>query len=249
MNRLITICEDSFQTAWAKAIIALSDNYWKAWNFVVQIDCPDLFDEEINEMLIIFAKEHNLITPKHVAHTIFPQTFYKTDISRDKFYKKYWRFFEMSRKMPHSGWGTYFERMIKYSTPNKDIDQLGNIIDNINNRPTNYGASYNMITPYPHRDLNKMMGAPCLGYVTVQVEYANEGKDAKKINLLAVYRNHDFTKRTYGNYLGLCNLLKYIAYETDSLIGTLTCISSRADVPNHKSELKNIANIILGVET
>jgi len=248
MNRPIMIYEDSFQTAWAKAIIALRDNHWKAWNLIVQIDYPNFSDKKINELLVRFANEHNLITPKHVAHTIFPQTFYRENISRDRFYKKYWRFFKSSRKKPHSGWGTYFERMIKYTTPAGDIDQLGNIIDNIKNRQTNYGASYNIITPYPHRDLNRIMGAPCLGYVTIQVEYVDELKDNKEINLFAVYRNHDFTERAYGNYLGLCNLIKYISYETNSKIGSLTCVSSCADIPKHKTKLLDIAELILGVK-
>ena len=247
MNRPIIICEDSFQTTWAKAIIALSDNHWKVWNLVVQINCPNLFNENNNNLLIQFAKMYNLIPPKDVAHTIFPQTFYKGNVPREKLYKKYWKFFAWSRKRPNSGWGTYFERMINYSTLEKGVDQLGRIIDNINSRHTNYGASYNIIIPYPHRELNQIMGAPCLGYITIQVEYSTTSKDRKRINTLAVYRNHDFEKRAYGNYMGLCNLLKYISYETNSEIGMLTCVSSRASVTNHKTQLLNIANSIIGV--
>jgi thymidylate synthase len=246
MNIPILICENSFQTAWAKALVTLRENKWRAWNLVVQINNPELFDNDTNEMLTCFAKKHNLITPKHVAHTIFPQTFYSEGMTRELFYKKYMRFFAMSRNMPHSGWGTYFERMIKYESPGKKItDQLGSIIDNINSWTTNYGASFVMTIPYPHRDINRPMGAPCLNYITVQVEYADDSCAQKQINLLAVYRNHDFLERAYGNYLGLCNLLKYIAIETRSRVGMLTCVSSRADVKNKKVELFNIANFIL----
>jgi hypothetical protein len=67
----------------------------------------------------------------------------------------------------------------------------------------------------------------------------------KIINLLAVYRNHDFTERTYGNYYGLCNLIKYISKETKSHIGTFTCVSSHASAPEYKLELLSIANTIL----
>lgn len=248
MNRPIVICEDSFQIAWAKAIISLSDHNWKAWNVLVQIDCPELYDKASDELLKNFANNHKLIPPKHVAHTIFPQTFLKPGISKDRLYEKYWKFFRLSRNMPHSGWGTYFERMIRYSTPDGEIDQLGSIINNINNRSRNYGASYTIVIPYPHRDLNKLMGAPCLNYITIQVENSTNPIKEKLINLLAVYRNHDFTERAYGNYLGLCNLMKYIAQETDSLIGTLTCVSSHAYVPKNCGELKVIASKILEVE-
>jgi len=246
MNRPIVICENSFQIVWAKAILALKSHNWSAWNVLAQIDYPELYDKTMDGLLKSFAERQGLILPKHVAHTIFPQTFLKDGVSRDRLYEKYWRFFKLSRKKPHSGWGTYFERMIRYSTPNGDIDQLGSIIDNIKSRSRNYGASYTMVIPYPNRDLNKLMGAPCLNYVTIQVENTTKPIEKKKINLLAVYRNHDFTERAYGNYLGLCNLLKYVAQETDSLIGTLTCVSSHAFVPKNKEELLVIANNILG---
>lgn len=124
---------------------------------------------------------------------------------------------------------------------------MGSIIDNINSRSTNYGASYVITIPYPHRDINKLRGAPCLNYITVQVEYADDSCTQKQINLLAVYRSHDFLQRAYGNYLGLRNLLKYIAVETSSQVGVLTCVSSRADVSNQKIELLNIAKSILEV--
>jgi len=246
MNKPIVICEDSFQRAWAQAFLELSANQWDAWNIVVQINQPELFNNEINTLFENFANNNNLISPKHVAHTIFPQTFFTNGISKEKLYYKYWKFFKRKRREPRSGWGTYFERMINYPTPKGDIDQLGGIINNINNRPKNYGASYTIVIPCPHKDLNKIMGAPCLNYITIQTENVPNQENMKIINMLAVYRNHDFTKRAYGNYLGLCNLLKYIAHETNSLIGTFTCVSSHAFVAECKSVLMEIANIIHG---
>jgi thymidylate synthase len=245
MNKPIVICHNSFQNAWAQAIIALNTNQWSAWNVIVQINRPQDFDKKKYTLLEDFAKKNNLISPKHVAHTIFPETFFTDGISRDRLYEKYWRFFNRPRKERRHGWGTYFARMINYSTPDGNIDQLGGIIDNIINRPKNYGASYTIVIPYPHHDLNKIMGAPCLNYITIQTENVPELKDKKIINMLAVYRNHDFTKRTYGNYFGLCNLLKYVAIETNSQVGTLTCVSSHASVPEYKSSLLEIANNIL----
>jgi thymidylate synthase len=246
MNKPLLICEDSFQMAWANAIISLSENGWRNWNLVVQINQPESFDMEIDNMLKDFAKEYDLILPDHVAHTIFPQRFYSNKRTKSRFYEVYYKFYDWSRKQKHSGWGTYFDRMIRYESPNhEEIDQLGGIISNINSRQTNYGASYVMVIPHPYKDLNRIMGAPCLNYITVQVEHIENLKNQKLINLMAVYRNHDFTERAYGNYLGLCNLIKYIAIETKSDVGALTCVSSRADVPKHKKELLNIADAIL----
>jgi thymidylate synthase len=252
MNKPIVICEDSFQIAWAQAIIKLHLNNWEAWNVIVQIDSPTFFNKDINNQLEYFVErnkthKNGLIPQKHVAHTIFPQRFFIDGISRENLYTKYWRFFNRLREKPRHGWGTYFARMISYPTLIGDIDQLGSIIDNINDRSSNYGASYTIIIPCPNKDLNKIMGAPCLNYITIQTEKIPNLDNKKIINMLAVYRNHDFTRKAYGNYFGLCNLLKYIAHETNSHIGTLTCVSSHAFVKDYRSALLDIAKNIIGV--
>jgi thymidylate synthase len=78
------------------------------------------------------------------------------------------------------------------------------------------------------------MGAPCLNYVAVQLD-----ADTKTMGLLAVYRNHDFFERAYGNYWGLCNLLRFMAKETNFNPGVLTCVSSHAYVDKNKTEFKS----------
>lgn len=246
MNTPLLISEDSFQNAWAKAIIALSQNNWELWDMIINIRNPLILDQNIQEEMRQFAINHSdMIEPNKVAYTIFPFKLYRPGVTRERLHKGYWRYFKITRSMEHSGWGTYFERMIRYPCPTGNIDQLGNIIDNINNRSTNYGAAHVIIIPQPHRDINKIMGAPCLNYLTVQVENPDH-TDRKTISLLAVYRNHDFRGRAYGNYLGLCMLLQYIAAETNSNLGKITCISSRGDVPNDKRDLLKLANSYLG---
>ena len=128
MNSPIVICEKSFQLTWAKAIIALSDNNWDAWNIIVQIDKPEYFYGNFHDLLENFSKKNKLISPKHVAHTIFPQTFYSSGISRKNLYSKYWRFYKRPRTKRRHGWGTYFIRMIKYISADGNVDQLGSII-------------------------------------------------------------------------------------------------------------------------
>lgn len=249
LNVPIIITAHSFQEAWAQAVTKLESNSWQTWNLVVQINAPSIMNTDVQNSAMQFAKRHKLITPVQVAHTIFPYKFYKPGTSRDRLYQLYWRYFKFTRSQAHSGWGTYFERMIRYAPDgdfNKAVDQLSTIIDAINGRIVNYGSAYTMVILYPQKDVKRKMGAPCLNYLTVQVETLPEGK--KRINLLAVYRNHDFLERAYGNYLGLCKLLEYIASETNSEVGCLTCISSHAYVPNHKRELYTLANSIIGAE-
>ena len=73
-----------------------------------------------------------------------------------------------------------------------------------------------------------------MNYIAVQ---RAEGNNAE-LGLLAVYRSHDFLERAYGNYWGLCNLLNFMAKETKSLPGPLTCVSSAAYVPGQKRSLE-----------
>lgn len=246
MNTPIIVNASDFQGAWAQAIIKLEENKWSVWNLVVQIKAPGLIDRAIHTQTEDFARLHGLIKPNQVAYTIFPFKLYKPGISRERFYKKYWKYFAYTRKQPRKGWGAYFERMIRYRpTGRADVstDQLSNIIDSIKTRRVNYGSSFVMIIPYPYKDSKRIMAAPCLNYVTVQVE--NTPNDRLCVNLLAVYRNHDFLERAYGNYYGLCKLLQYIASETGAELGCVTCVSSHAYVSGSKRDLSTFANSII----
>ena len=244
MNNPILVCQDNFAYAWSKAIIELNRNLWNAWNLVITICRPDQLDDEAVALMTEFAQEQGLVLPWQVQHTIFPQRMYKQDRikNRQKLYKCYNRFYRFTRKMPHRGWGTYFKRMISYTQKNgEEYDQLGNIIDKINNSASNYGASHIIFIPQIGVDTNRRMGSPCLNYITVQVEKTQSNRT---ISLLAVYRNHDFRERAFGNYWGLCSLLKYMCTETDSMMGSITCISSHAYVNTNKTELFSIAEKI-----
>jgi hypothetical protein len=46
--------------------------------------------------------------------------------------------------------------------------------------------------------------------------------------MTALYRNHYFITKAYGNYLGLGWLLKFIADATDRKVGEVLCVSSMA---------------------
>ena len=48
------------------------------------------------------------------------------------------------------------------------------------------------------------------------------------VHLSAVYRNHDFISRAYGNYVGLGRVLRFVARQSGFPIGELTCLSSSA---------------------
>lgn len=238
MNEMIAIHAENFQNAWAQVVLKLRDYDWSAWNVVVQIQNPIAIDKNRHIVMEKFAKERDLKGQNQVAYTIFPYKLYKGQ-ERDVFYKQYWRYYSAVKLKSYANWkDSYFARLIRYNSNGIEIDQLGTIIDSINSRKKNYGSSYVMLIPYPQKDIKRKMGAPCLNYITVQVELINK---IRYVNLCAVYRNHNFRERAYGNYYGLGKLLEYIALETNSVVGVLTCVSSHAYIKSDKVRLIEIA--------
>jgi len=234
MNQPYLICKDTIKEAWINAVEFLKNNSWDYWNLVVHIKDPTLIDCETNSILAEFAKRNKLVTPKGVAYTIFPHKLYKRVNSEDKVYDGYInRIYPWTRTRDHKGWGTYFHRMIHYDNNGQKVNQLKNIINAVNTRERTSRAAYTIVIEKPGGETIRPLGAPCLNYIAVQIEPGTQ----RRINLLCTYRNHDFLERAYGNYWGLCNLLCFIAVETNSLPGTLTCVSSHAYVPCFKEEL------------
>jgi hypothetical protein len=75
-------------------------------------------------------------------------------------------------------------------------------------------------------DGRRIMGGPCLNYVALQLD------SPRVLNALAVYRNHDFIQRAYGNYLGLGYVMEFICDQTGYSMGKLNCLSSHTSIAN-----------------
>jgi hypothetical protein len=124
--------------------------------------------------------------------------------------------------------------MTRYEGHNGPVNQLGNIISAIRGRANLSKAAYTVVIQRPGGETIRPLGGPCLNYLAVQAEPGNR----RQIGLLAVYRNHDFLERAYGNYWGLCNLVRFLAKEVGGDPGPLTCISSHAFVDKKKTALR-----------
>ena len=243
MNSPSLIISDSFQEAWAEAIIKLNEHKWEMYNLFVNIKNPNNINSVLNDNISRFLKNYTSFSAKDVAYTIFPHTLYEDYNNKDDLFANYMsRIYPWTRKKAHSGWGTYFQRMVNYEQEGIIVNQLDNIISAINKRTTTSKGAYTIMIEKPGTETVRKMGAPCLNYIALQLENRDNNK---YISLLCVYRNHDFLARTYGNYWGLCNLLLFLSKETNSLPGELTCISSHAYVDKYKKELLELAISIL----
>lgn len=237
INEPIPCVTDGFQEAWVQVVRRLMSSAWSLRNLMVQVRNPDLFESDMHGKISEFSALQGLLGPRHVAYTIFPEGLYRGMGEAARVFDAYNRsngWYERTKKKTPGTWGTYFRRMTHYEGRYEVTNQLGKLIEAINSRNSVHTAAYTVVIQQPGKDSARTMGGPCLNYIAVQMESGNP----RVLGLLAVYRNHDFLKRAYGNYWGLCNLLKFLAAETNSSLGPLTCISSRAYVDEKKTALK-----------
>lgn len=237
MNDAILIIEDNFQLVWKKVLLLLKENHWDLYNVMVQFPSSINCENELNKKYTSFTKAIGILKPKSVVYTIFPYKLYRRNRNIDTLSDKYiHKEIPHLKRMPKYGWGTYFLRMVDYNGDGNS-NQLKRIIDAINERDRTTRAGYTIVIEKPGGETVKPLGAPCLNYIAIQLEKIKGVRD--RISLLAVYRNHDFLERAYGNYLGLSHLLKFIADQTDLEVGKITCVSSHAFVDKKKSDLKD----------
>ncbi len=240
INEPINLSFENFQTAWLEVVKLLSNSQWEVRNLVVQIKNPAAINQEFHKRITDFAQTVQLLGPKHVAYTIFPHTLYRNKGNSTNLFNAYNRakgVYDKLHKRVHD-WGTYFRRMTYYKGNDGPVNQLGNIIDAIKKRNNRSKAAYTMVIQKPGGETIRPLGGPCLNYVAVQID--SDSSRQMTLGLLAVYRNHDFLERAYGNYWGLCNLLTFLANEVNGIAGPLTCISSRAYVEGCKTAIKKL---------
>lgn len=234
------ISKESFQLAWIDALKHLERKNWRLRNLIIQVTNPSAFNDVIHQKVVNFARSNNILTPKHVAYTIFPHNIYRAKKSANELFVAYNRrggFYErIKRRSRKIRWGTYFKRMTHYKTNSKIINQLKEIIEAINTRERISKATYTIIIQNLGKETIQPRGAPCLNFLIVQLE----PKPKKTLGILCIYRNQDYLERAYGNFLGLCNLLNFLANETNSVPGPLTCVVSHAYVNGKKQNLVNL---------
>jgi hypothetical protein len=237
INEPILVIDDSFQQAWLEVVRLLMTSHWELRNLVVQIRNPTLIDQVFHDRVEEFVRQVGLLGPKHVAYTIFPHRLYQKIGNCRQLFRAYNRsnglYERLQRRKP--GWGTYFRRMTHYDKSGCTINQLGNIIKAIRTRQTVSKAAYTVVIQNPGGETVRPLGGPCLNYLSFQIESGSP----VVMGLLAVYRNHDFLERAYGNYWGLCNLINFLANEVNSSLGPLTCVSSHAYISERRTALRS----------
>jgi thymidylate synthase len=156
-----------------------------------------------------------------VAKVLFPYSGKKPSETRTQFYERWNRALKKNKakKRLRAPWGTYFDRLVNFDGCENQLEAIIHALSAWGMKPE---AALVAHTSSPTLDTIKPIGSPCLQYLEVLW-----GRD-DVIDLVAVYRNHDFLKKALGNYIGLGQLLQFIASESGKKPGRLICHSVRA---------------------
>jgi hypothetical protein len=219
--------------AWLAAAIAVQNAGGEAHNVVIDIDDPLAVtgpDDAILTTVDQFLRTHHANTVSGVANTIFPQGLLDRH-GADGIYKAYNEVVLPRMKQMTHDWGRYFERLTVWKKLKgkevKIINPLDDLIsfmkDQIGSDRT-YRNAYEMTIYDPTRDAGKVSNRQCLSFLSFKLTH-------EKILLLTVmYRNHAYIARGLGNFVGLGRLQAFVAAQSGARIGSLTCISTHAEI-------------------
>lgn len=218
-------------------------------NLVLEISDPLSMTTEEKAVLdkVDYALRQNIeeLTIDTVASTIFPIGVYLRN-ERTVFYEKFIGL--MAEGKANGTWGTYALRMMKrISGSGKKAIQLNpleilvqklanaregrklksqyelSVVDIIEDVLPFHDVGAELPIYDPAKDAKKVSGYPCLSHVTFKL--VND-----RVHLTAIYRSHYYGTRALGNLVGLSQLLWFVAKESGFSVGTLTCISTHAEL-------------------
>lgn len=171
-----------------------------------------------------------------VANTIFPNALYRPGRpdAESRFYLAASRVLARRRRVaPHER--SYFRRLVAYSAENPPLNQLERLVRRLRDakgRGDRNGSLYELTFFDAKRDA-RPQGFPCLVHTSFSLV---DGV----LHMTALYRNHYFLRRAYGNYIGLGNLLRFVAVEAGFSVGELLCVSSHAKLDMRISEVRRL---------
>jgi len=236
---------DRSARAWTSVIAALLEAPGRELvNLSVAIRDPLTECRAVTDQLDAFLDDQRRSrpsTPLHcvttVANTIFPAALYgpgRTD-ARPRLYEARRRVARRQKRLGKRRSESYFDRLIDYPSHPEPINQLERVIDQLRHareKGHQNGSLYELALFEAKRDA-RPQGFPCLSHVSLSLV-------AGTLHMTALYRNHYFLSRAYGNYVGLGRLLGFIGHESGYAPGELLCVSSHAKLDCGASDVKRL---------
>lgn len=218
------------QPSCAKAWLAAAQQvsalpHREAFNVIIDVAAP-LVEAEADTAIISevdqFLQANDKPPTRSVANTIFPQSTYERH-GAPGFYEIYLEKI-FPRRAP-GDWGRYFERMTRLSNGDNPLRTLvDKMRDHVHQHERTFKNIYELAIYDPIRDAGRPMNRQCLSFLSFKLN------DNRQLMLTALYRNHYYMQRLLGNLLGLANLMKFVAKEVQIEVGSLTVVSTHAEI-------------------
>lgn len=236
---------------WLAAASAVQVCGGEAHNVVIDIADP-LAETEIDVAIIRkvdeFLRGHRANSLSGVANTIFPQATFDRH-GADAFYGVYRNKILPRMKRITRDWGRYFDRLThwkkvqgnKITTINPLDDLIGLMRGQIASDRT-YRNVYEMTAFDPARDAGKVANRQCLSFLSFKLDHDN------RLMLTVMYRNHAYIARGLGNFIGLGRLQRFVAEQSGARMGSLTCISTHAEIDHGRNSREGCVEGWTGAE-
>lgn len=243
---LATDSQASCARAWVEAASKISRSA-EDYNVIIDVQNPVIFDEKDNAIINLvdhFLKDHNAGSISTVANTIFPQSIFRK-FGSPALYVEYLKAYK--KLTTKKAWGRYFLRMTRRplilgekklqveDLPDADtFNPLEDLISKLRKQRedgTCVKAMHEIAIYDPIDDRKRYArGGPCLSFLSFKRH------PEKGLLLTAMYRNHAYITRCLGNLIGLGRLQEFVAKQVGIPVGSLTCISTRAELDVGKPE-------------
>ncbi|WP_132980477.1 MULTISPECIES: hypothetical protein [unclassified Pigmentiphaga] len=160
---------------------------------------------------------------REVIKTIFPYDLAQRTTDRQDLYNEYLRCHDRAMRFVRNRgtWGTYFERLVRFPG-HPETNQLETVIGKLCTWPRRSGTSLVFHLSTPVCDTPRTRGGPCWHFGEIIWHPGN------RLDLVVVYRNHDFFNKALGNFIGLGQLLNFICAASGKTPGRLLCHSVHA---------------------
>ncbi|MGH9877796.1 MAG: hypothetical protein ACRD5H_09170 [Nitrososphaerales archaeon] len=244
--------------AWLKTIVTVNQEpHHEAQNVIIDVANPLIHkasDMEIMNHVDVFLRLHDAWPVISVANTIFPEALYRRH-GAPKFYDVYLKMVYPRVKRKQGDWGRYFERMIRY--PSSTGEPLNPLADLVAKLKQHVGAertfrnAYELSILHPHldigiydpsRDAGPVMNRQCLSFLSFKLDANN------RLLLTAMYRNHYYVARLLGNLIGLGRLMAFVGKEAKIEVGSLTVVSTHAQIDTDKWKRAEISKLLKACE-
>jgi len=231
-------------SAWREAVRAVDARPGHAaYNVIVDVADPTMGSSVAHPgVAAVDAFLSNYAKPiETVANTIFPASLYLRHGAPE--------FFDVfsKRVLPKvrrgERWsGYYFERMIDHPVAAGDPpNQLWNIVKRMKDDNVTALNKYELTIFDPVRDVdNSPYGGQCLSLLSFKVVPGAQ----RQLLLTAQYRNHYYVEKLLGNLIGLGRLMSFVAREAGLAVGSLTIVSTHAEIDQPKAKRSEIKALL-----